>query len=95
MILHVKPEAGAIIATHIGAGETRRMVFITPVGCTFDAPPKLPEGFELPVGGYDVDPGPCLAALKTALADDKHSLKGMVSLAEGDAPKAGRTITRK
>ena len=94
MILHVKP-GHAMIATRLG--EDRRMVFITPAGCSFDKPTASPEGTDLSGAGYDVDPGPCETIISAALKAGHEGLKGQIELRDGTAAASAgsRKLSRK
>ena len=94
MILHVLPGPSAVIGVKLGSD--RRMVFITPAGCSFDSPPKIPEGTDLRATSYDVDPGPCEALIAEGLKAGNEGLKSRVELRAGTVkpPAAPRSVTR-
>lgn len=97
MILHVRPGRGSVIATHVGQGDQRRALYITPAGCSLDAPPGNLGAADLSLTSYDVDPGPALGLLQEALKDEGHALRSRAELREGQAsrPAAARAVTRK
>lgn len=85
--MQIRVEGGSpIIGAKVGHGDARRSVFITPWGCSLDAPKPTPKGFETKPGeSYIIDAGPAAHLIREALAEENHALSEAVSIVEGEA----------
>jgi len=85
MKIKVKAGQGAVIGTHVGTGDERRMLFISPWGCSLSTPKPAPKGADLSSRAYEVEvTGECERLLRAALAS-KHA--GLVERIEILEPK--------
>ena len=90
MRLKINAKGGPVIGTHVGQGEDRRMLFVTPWGCALSTPPKAPEGSDLSKRAYEVDAsGECARLIVQAIREAGHSLSDRVEIVSEKAIEPG------
>lgn len=83
MKIRVKAGQGAVIATHVGQGDERRMLFITPWGCSLSTPKPAPTNADASSREYTVEAtGECERLLRAALTSKHHGLVERIEILE-------------
>lgn len=83
MKIKVKQGQGAVVATHVGQGDDRRMLFIAPWGCSLSAPKPAPKGADASSREYVVEAsGECERLLRAALKDGHKGLVERIEILE-------------
>ena len=96
MKIKVKQGQGAVIATHVGKGEERRMIFIAPWGCSLSTPKPAPEKADLSSRAYTVEATGEVERLLRAAVNDRHpGLVDRIEIVEDPAQAAERVKAEK
>lgn len=80
MKIRVKEGMGCVVATHVGKGDERRMLFIAPWGCSLSTPKPAPEKADLSNRAYMVEVTGEVERLLRAAISEGH--KGLVDRIE-------------
>ena len=81
MKIRVKQGQSAVIATHVGQGDERRMLFITPWGCSLSTPRQAPSGVDVSPREYVIDvTGEAERLLVSALKAGHPGLKDKIEV---------------